>query len=96
MRVWQALSVIGCFVWSVNCYAINPEHYQAKKAKGTITVTKQGNQFLVVSKQFNPETGERIADEHSSVTLPQLEGKRDALQAQMDALTVILEDLNAL
>lgn len=63
-------------------------NYSEKKIKNLIGIFKNGNTFIVAIKKFNPDTGETLPDEITTLNIDELVKRREELSnmiAQIDA-----------
>jgi len=63
--------------------------YKDKKAKGLVSLEKDGTGFLIKQNRFDPDEGTQIADYVEKQTVA-------GIQDQIDTYTALLADLNQL
>lgn len=68
---------------------------QARIAKGTLTVAKNGDadQYILTKRQFDPDTGEELDSVVSDVSLAAVDAQITSLQARLDELNAFRETL---
>lgn len=69
------------------------DKYTQLKQNGNITITKQVRGFLVSKKRYDPETGQELDPILEMVDITSLTEKRDALQADLDSIQALLDDV---
>lgn len=75
---------------------MNYANYAEKKEKELCEVIKVGEAFAFVSKKFDIETGESIAPETEALEVEQLNKRKVELQKEIDAINLIVIDIQAL
>ena len=72
------------------------KNYQAKKAKGLVSVVKAGDAYAVATKKFDPETGVDLPDEVVGVNVKEPEDRKATLLAEIKEIDAFLLELKSL
>lgn len=70
--------------------------YAARKEGGFQTPTKVGEEYFLVSKAFDPNTGAALPDKSQKINLDALRAEIARLQATLEAKQALLADLEKL
>lgn len=79
---------------------LNVTDIRAKQERGLVTValskdSDANDVYILNHARFDPATGEQVEDEVSAVPRAALVGQIAALQAELDALTAFLADVDS-
>lgn len=90
-------SFLWIFLAGLLCgFDIDPVAYSRLKSKGIASVEKLGNDVVVRSKQFDPETGVVRPDRRRPVVIQELLARRNSLQQQLSSVNELISDIQAL
>jgi hypothetical protein len=71
-------------------------NYSSLKARNIVSLTKEDEKFILTQRRFDQMTGEEIEANITLVYKEQMIELRNKLQADLDNITELLTDLEAL
>ena len=71
-------------------------NYGEAKKTGLVSIVKVGNAFAATVKKFSPDTGVEVDPEVIAIDIKQLEEQKKALASQVEVLSQLIADLQAL
>lgn len=75
---------------------MNVKEYKDKKEKGLAEIVKAGGGFACAVKKYDPDDGEELTPEITSISIDTLNKEVKVLQAAIDDIAVIITDIEAL
>ena len=61
--------------------------YKAAKSAGKLSLAKTGNKYLMIKKNYDPDTGAELDDSTTEYFIESVTGRITAIDAQITALT---------
>ena len=70
--------------------------YKAAKSAGKLSLAKTGNKYLMIKKNYDPDTGAELDDSTTEYFIESVTGRISSLDAQITALTAEKADYEQL
>ena len=70
--------------------------YKTAKSAGKLSLAKTGNKYLMIKKNYNPDTGDEIDDSTTEYFIESITGRISSLDTQITALTAEKADYEQL
>lgn len=73
--------------------ALNLQKYNELKARGVLNVIRSGDIILLVARKFDADTGAEVQAEVTPIKMSDLDHNLQILEAQVEELKGVIEDL---
>lgn len=75
---------------------MNYKNYTQKKSDGRIELITAGGGYAMAKKRWNPETGEAMDPEITSIDVDALHQKKADLKKEIEGIETLLSDIKSL